>query len=457
MAVDDEQRRTDDDLPVPVLAELVQPDQVVTPPDLYADQVDIVPQPDLPVQPEDLCATCDIEPEPDELVYPDVPPDELVYPDVPPDVGPLPPGCQVFDGGCDDGLPEEPWWYFDGDDCLMEDTCVCEGCPGTFATKEQCEVACFGEVQPDECPEYVSALMDCPHYLHHGFQPDACVQATCMEQPCTTDADCEMGDGAFFAPYCVLGSCAFCWQDTQCSGPQECRGGRCVEPAQACPILPPCTDFGCKLIHPSEYPCPVCLCDSIYGVECEEDFECMLYSFHPFKRCVYGRCGDCTSDDDCTFGSCLPPGICYQMEPPVHTLYGTWLIGWWGAMNHYSYFRFEPDGTLRRGTYEPEGAWADDIPQAMPCWPGIEPPPYPLVGTWEPEVTQSGFLVVRMNLNIECDSGEGWEARYVVNPTADGTGAVFDDVDSDWTYDGLKADVSACTPDFSICETPSLF
>lgn len=51
--------------------------------------------------------------------------------------------CQVFGGTCDTALPEKPWYYFDGETCQMEDSCVCEGCPGTFATLWDCEKACL--------------------------------------------------------------------------------------------------------------------------------------------------------------------------------------------------------------------------------------------------------------------------------------------------------------------------
>jgi hypothetical protein len=135
----------------------------------------------------------------------------------------------------------------------------------------------------------------------------------------------------------------------------------------------------------------------------------------------------------------------------VETLYGTWLIGWYGGMDHVSYVRFEPDGTLRRGAYGPDGPWADDFPN-LPCWPG-EDVDMPLVGTWEPEVTQSGFLVVRMSLNVTCDTGNGWSARFVVNVSDDGKTAQFDDVDSDWTYDAVRTG-NVCTPDMSSCPVP---
>ena len=366
------------------------------------------------------------------------------------------PGCAVFDGGCDDALPEYPWWYFDGKDCIMEDSCVCEGCPGTFMSLEQCQNVCLGG-PPDICPAYVSALADCPHYLHHGFSDDACDLFACDER-CKSNDDCVFADGAFFGEQCVLGNCVFCWQDTQCQAGEVCRGGHCVDDSPMCKNPPPCNQEGCKLVYQSEVPCPVCVCDDVVGgIPCTEDFECMLLSIFPFKGCVYGRCAECISDDDCGWGRCLPPGMCYEMTPPMDSMYGTWLIGWFGALNHYSYFRFEPDGTLRRGSY-PSGtdAWMDDIPQDMPCWPGVAPANYPLVGTWRPEVTASGFLVLDMHLNLTCDSGEGWQSRFMVNLSADGEGATFDDVDSDLVLDALKVPTDACLPDFSVCDTPGI-
>ena len=114
----------------------------------------------------------------------------------------------------------------------------------------------------------------------------------------------------------------------------------------------------------------------------------------------------------------------------------------------------EPDGTLRRGRYEPGVAEADDIPP-LPCDPGF-PVPAPLIGTWEPEVTASGFLVIRASLNLPCDDGEGWHARFGVTLSEDGTEATFDDIDSDMVVSGFKVPADRCTPDFSLCQAPSL-
>jgi len=360
-----------------------------------------------------------------------------------------PPQCEIFNGACDDAEPDEPWWYFDGVDCVMEDSCVCEGCPGTFKTEEQCEELCIN----DYGCTYLAALMDAPYgYMAESLEDLKCPGISPMDAPCETDDDCPIG-AMLYGGSCVLGNCVYCWEDTQCEDGRICRAGRCVDKEMPC-APPPCTDFGCHAVTPSEAPCPVCVCDSIFDKECSEDEFCMVFSSHPYKRCVYGRCAECRNDDDCgQWGQCLPPGLCFDMNPPPHLLYGTWIIGWAGGMDHFSYFRFEPDGTLRRGSYEGIGAWADDIPQ-MPCWPGVEPPIYPLVGTWEPEITQSGLLVVRMSLNIACDSGKGWSSRFMVDLSEDGIHADFKDVDSDLQYMAARAPTDACVSDFATCKSP---
>ena len=181
--------------------------------------------------------------------------------------------------------------------------------------------------------------------------------------------------------------------------------------------------------------------------------DCLVISSHPYRRCVYGRCGDCKDDTDCNYGNCLAPGMCFDMRPHPEALYGAWLIGWGGGMDHFSYFRFEPDGTLRRGVYGGAGAWADDVP-GLPCWPQ-EPWPMPLVGTWEPEVTASGFLVVRMSLNVSCDDGAGWSTRYAISPSNDGTSASFQHVDGDQHYQGWRVPMDSCSPDFTTCSEPT--
>jgi len=360
------------------------------------------------------------------------------------------PECQIFYGGCDAAIPENPWWYFDGADCLMEDSCSCEGCPGTYSTKEQCEELCIAE---DDCL-YIAALMEAPYgYIGETYADLMCPAAYPMDQPCETDADCPIG-ALLYGGACVLGNCVYCWEDTQCEDDRICRSGRCVEKTTPCQAAPFCANTGCHLVTPSEKPCPVCVCESVFDKECSEDEYCMLFSSHPYSRCVYGRCADCRNDADCgEWGHCLAPGLCYEMTPPQHLLYGTWLIGWAGGMDHFSYFRFEPDGTLRRGHYLGMGPWSDDIPN-LPCWPSVGAPTYPLLGTWEPEITASGFLVVRMSLNIECDYGAGWAARFVVNLAEDGMHADFLDVDSDLQYMAAKVPTDACLPGMATCKSP---
>jgi hypothetical protein len=368
----------------------------------------------------------------------------------------FPPACAIFDGGCDDAMPDAPWWYWDGQACIMEDACVCEGCPGTFPTLEACKDTCVWS--PPACSVYITALSDSHHGLFKG--DDGCPVVSPMTVRCAGDADCvglanpglpDLGGT------CVLGNCVWCWNDDGCLPGHVCRGGRCVDHSPAdCPDPGACDDPGCWIITPSEAPCPVCTCDDTYGMACEADLDCLPFSFHPFSRCVYGRCADCRNDEDCDWGRCMQPGICYEMTPPEDLLFGTWLIGWGGGMDHFSYFRFEADGTLRRAAYEADGAWSDDIPPFWDvCDPGW-PVPAPLIGTWEPEVTQSGFLVIRLRLNLPCASDQGWTIRWGVNwlegsPwTAD-----FDDIDGDMDLMGWKVDGTACLDDFSECPLPA--
>ena len=349
---------------------------------------------------------------------------------------------------------------WDGQACV--DTCPgCCGCQGwcehTFLTMEACQATCVDPPPPPECPIYVAALADTHYGLH--TDDDGCPEVSAMTVNCEGDGDCaDLADAGLpgFGETCVLGNCVWCWNDDECLPGTVCRAGRCVEHTPPdCPDPGACDEPGCWLITPSEAPCPVCTCDSTYGIACEADMDCLPFSFHPFSRCVYGRCADCRNDDDCDWGRCMQPGICYEMTPPEDMLFGTWLIGWSGGMDHFSYFRFEADGTFRRAAYEADGAWSDDIPPIWNvCDPGW-PAPAPLIGTWEPEVTQSGFLVIRVRLNLPCASDQGWTIRWGVNwlegsPwTAD-----FDDIDGDMDLVGWKIDGAACLDDFSECPQP---
>ena len=369
-----------------------------------------------------------------------------------------PPGCVTFDGSCDDAIPDSPWWYWNGNACVMEDSCVCEGCPGTFATLEECKGTC--NWTPSACPTYIAARADSYHGLFKS--ESGCPSVSAMSVRCKKDADCEglanpglpdLGDT------CVLGNCVWCWNDDECQPGLVCRAGRCVDSAPLdCPNPGTCDAPNCHLITPSESPCPVCACDEIYNLDCHTDLDCLPFSFHPFSRCVYGRCVDCRNDDDCDWGRCMQPGMCWEMTPPEDMLFGTWLLGWAGGMDHFSYFRFETDGTFRRSAYDtsdPVGAWADDVPSLYQvCDPG-GPVPAPLVGTWEPEVTASGYLLVRVSLNLPCATGQGWTDLWAVN-WLEGSPwtANFEDIDGDMNLMGWKVDGTACFDDFSVCPVP---
>ncbi len=350
---------------------------------------------------------------------------------------------------------------FDGKKCVATCPGCCECkpfCKYTFQSFEECEASCLATTP--QCPLYVAALATEPYSV---WQPDQGCESIDPAPGCSQDSDCPppfiMPDPGASGDLCVLGNCVFCWNDSQCKAGELCRAGRCVPNwTGGCPEAPLCKlEDGCRLITPSEKPCPICICDSTYSIECYTDEFCMIFSFHPFSRCVYGRCADCRNDSDCpapwSMGTtCIPPGICYDMTPPPASLYGTWLVGWYGGLDHFSYFRFEMDGTLRRGHYVIQDTFMDDFP-GLPCYPG-EDVTYPLLGTWEPEITQSGFLVVRVNLNVSCDPKAGYTARWAFTPSADGQSADVKDIDTGNTFLALRYPTTVCLPDMSLCEAP---
>ncbi len=314
-----------------------------------------------------------------------------------------------------------------------------------------------GDAGNRDCPVYVAALADCPYQLFISTaDPDACTQFRCLAQRCTSDADCPLGGALETGSICAAGNCVFCSNDSQCAADRVCRAGWCVTPeTDYCPSPGSCSQSRCSLVDPSEVPCPLCTCDSMFSHQCTADTDCLVISHYPYRRCLYGRCGDCLSDDDCQWGQCLPPGLCNLMEPNPEVLYGTWLLGIAAGMDHFSYFRFEPDGTLRRGRYEMSGTWSDDIP-TLPCWPE-EAITSPLLGSWEPEITNSGFLFIRMSLNISCDSGEGWSARFRVELSDDDSQAWFRGVDGDYDLQAIRMPSDLCSDDFSVCELPDIY
>jgi hypothetical protein len=350
---------------------------------------------------------------------------------------------------------------WDGEACVE----TCPGCCGcepfcelTFLTINDCQSQCG---LPADCPEFVGALAEAPYVYQQA--PGGCVEQEAMAGPCKTDDHCPGGypDGTDAGDACVLGNCVNCWHDQQCQGDMQCRAGRCVEPVVGCPPIS-CNEPGCQVITPSEQPCPVCVCGSTYAISCTSDEACLLFSSHPYGACVNGRCVDCRNDSQCPSlwgpggATCVQPGMCYDMMPPAFAIYGSWLIGWAGGLNHFSYLRFEPDGTLRRGHYEPPVAWADDMPP-MPCYDPAQPSPSPLLGTWEPEVTQSGLLVVRIRLNVPCDGGDGYAGRWAITLDDDGEWATIQDIDSDWQWDARRVPTLACQDDMSLCGNPENF
>jgi hypothetical protein len=350
---------------------------------------------------------------------------------------------------------------WDGEKCIA----TCPGCCGcepfcelTFESVNECQAQCG--LVPD-CPLFVGALAEEP-YVYKQAQ-GGCIEQEGMAGPCKSDDNCPGGypDGTDAGDYCVLGNCVFCWNDSQCPEPQLCRAGRCVNDDPGDGVCPPvvCEAESCSLITPSEQPCPVCVCNSVYGRACSVDEECKVISSHPYAACVNGRCADCRNDDDCPSiwspggETCVTPGICYEMTPPAHFLYGTWLIGWAGGMDHFSYFRFEPDGTLRRGHYIPEGSFTDDIPP-LDCYYEPNEGDWPILGTWEPEVTQSGFLVVKLRLDVDCNWSDGFEARWMFTPDDDWLDATVIDIDGDNQFTAMRVPTEACAPDMWLCDFP---
>ena len=316
-------------------------------------------------------------------------------------------------------------------------------------------------VEPEAvCEPFVSALAECPFTLaeDHPAGGDCPLSALCMNAPCATDDDCGLASSFRGGPHCVTGNCVFCWEDAQCDDGWFCRGGRCVDlPASppTCTAPGPCDEPGCHLVNPSEDGCPICVCERPVSLPCAEDMDCMVLSSIRALHCVYGHCAECRSDDECADGTkCLPPGVCMPMLEHPSLLYGTWLIGWPGGMDHFSYLRFEPDGTLRRGAYESDQpAWSDDI--AIPICPAVGwPPTGGMLGRWAPELTASGYLVVRMSISGPCGPAEAWSARYVVELGDDGRTARFQDVDGDWEYWAGRVPTERCEGDMSRCDSP---
>lgn len=303
------------------------------------------------------------------------------------------------------------------------------------------------------CPKYVTSLATCAYQTI--TDSDGCDAIQCLDAPCLNDDDCPEGGGR----YCAVGSCGHCRTDSDCDSPLRCHSGRCVEADDSqCPGAPLCTEEDHEIFSVSEDPCLVCAPVTIntWRRACETDEECMIISSYPYRGCVDHRCVECRKHDDCGGGgACSPPGICWLPDPPVHALFGTWVIGWSGGLNHYSYFRFEPDGTVRRGGYTAEGAYSDDIPGYFPG--ATEEPAYPLLGSWTPIMNASDSLLFEIFLNLPDHTGAGYVAEWAFEWISEEAQSARIQVDESITYDATRVDVGVCTPDFSTCELPSLW
>jgi len=307
-------------------------------------------------------------------------------------------------------------------------------------------------------PRYIVSHAECAFQLAFQDEFPCSWVLFCLPQPCQTDLDCFQIPTLLQAGRrCVAGNCVFCWNDEQCPAGLVCRAGQCLETGHAsCPFIPPwypCSDTSCNLAMTSEDLCTTCLCDTHFRVPCTNDLECLAISHHPFQRCVYGRCAECRKDLDCPYGlTCIQPGLCSDMFPHPERLYGAWLIGWGGGMDHFSYFRFEPDGTFRYGPYEHVGAWSDDIAPLEPCEPTS--PASPAMGTWEPLLTDSAQLAVRISLNQRCSEDDGGRAYWTFVMDGD-RATVYDVGGSGAQYEAYRVEMESCDPDFRRCDAPT--
>lgn len=326
------------------------------------------------------------------------------------------------------------------------------GATGPYTINVSCE-----PIPEPECPPYLSRLAECPFIWGDpvsGSGASSCPSTSdCLGVPCAQDGFCGMYAETGGGELCVMGNCVYCWQDSQCPDDNVCRAGRCVEPITTqCPDVPDCSTAGCTEVRLSDTNCPACVCDTLIFHQCEVDQDCLPYSHHRYSRCVFGRCTECRLDDDCDSGECLPPGICYSMSTHPSAIFGSWLIGWYGGLDHFSYFRFEPDGTMRRAGYIPAGSFTDDI-LAGGCTPAEGQAIPGIVGTWEPEITESGFLVIRIAFVSPCQAGQKVSERFVITMGEDDESMTLSSVENPDAGNliGLRRDPSVCSADFTIC------
>jgi Cys-rich repeat protein len=311
-------------------------------------------------------------------------------------------------------------------------------------------------IAPADCPAHVGSAAACSFRLLPAA--DGGCDATVCTPRCRQDGDCATGAALPDAPWCVLGNCVACWQDSQCRAGAVCRAGRCKDAVAAppgCPAGGSCDPARCRVVSVSEEPCPVCVCDSPFNRACADDFACQVVSSYPYRACVWGRCAECRHDADCPNGTtCDPPGRCFVSEPSPSRLYGLWLVGWYGGLDHFSYLRFEPDGALRRGSYVEDGAWSDDILD-LSCAQTWPPPPAPQLGTWEREETQSPQLAIRVRPNGDCwlDATRP-PLRFAVTLWDEGRLADLVNIDGGGQLMAVRVPAERCAEDLSFCETP---
>ncbi len=314
--------------------------------------------------------------------------------------------------------------------------------------------------------EYRSQLAECAFQFVDSTvsTPAGPDSAPCLPRPCASDIDCTAINTVGAGQICAAGNCVYCAQDTDCTESMVCRGGRCVEKGwTACPQIPDCAAAGCVSLEMSETSCPVCVCTTEFFNNCAVDEDCQPISHHQFLRCVNGRCAECRVDTDCGNPGlqCLPPGMCMSMLTHPSAIYGSWIIGWYGAFNHFSYFRFEPDGTLRRATYDTTGeaGWADDI--FLGQCPGLSEGVLPeqFVGTWEPVMTESGFLVISVDFQAICNPVAPELRRWLVTMDESGDGFTMNSVENPEGVQltGVRVDPAIfCNGEFTSCIPPDL-
>lgn len=332
-----------------------------------------------------------------------------------------------------------------------------DGSEGSYTIDVDCDCG-------EPTPGYLSFMVECAFQYVDSTPttPETPESAPCLPEPCTDNADCTAINTVGAGTQCVMGNCVYCAEDTDCPEANVCRAGRCVEKgAVTCPEIPDCAAAGCGQAEISETSCPTCLCTTEFFNSCSKDDDCLVISHHLFRRCVNGRCAECRVDADCDNEAlqCLPPGMCMSLLTHPSAIYGSWVIGWYGGLNHFSYFRFEHDGTLRRGSYDTAGpaGWADDI--FLGSCPGASDSgePAPLVGTWEPVMTESGFLVISVDFQAICNPGAPVLTRWLVTMDESGDGFTMKSVEFP---DGIQltgvriAPEIFCNSEFTSCMAP---